>query len=245
MILESDLVDDPTRNASDEPHRVLPTATRRHLWAHRAYRAAVTLSALGAFVAVERSIHGGRPNTLDLVVVETMGRARRPWLNVAAKTVTFFGGVIGTIGVSLGALLAARRRPRIAAQIALGSLGAILAELALKQRFVRARPRELERLEVVHGTSFPSGHSMAAACIYLTLAYVASRSRALRGARRALLSAASTLAFSIGASRVYLGVHWPTDVLGGLSLGTAWASATEAIFDWTAVLSLGDDPEVA
>lgn len=162
-----------------------------------------------------------------------MGRARRPWLNVLAKTVTFFGGVLGAVTISVGSLIAARKRPRAAAQIALGSLGGIVAELGLKQRFVRERPQLLEHLEVVHSTSFPSGHSMAASSIYLTLAYVASRSRRLRAERGVWLAAATGLASAIGATRVYLGVHWPTDVLGGLALGIAWASATEAVFDWT------------
>lgn len=233
MVLSSDLVDDLTRDPGLEVERVQPTSARRRRWAIRALRSAVTLSALGAFVAVERTVRGGKPNAFDLEVVDAMGRSRRGWLTVVAKTVTFFGGVVGASGISLVAFLASKRRPRVAAQIALGSAGGIVAELALKRRFVRARPTRLRHLEAVHSTSFPSGHSMAASCIYLTLAYVASRSRRLRGHRVALLGGASVLAWSIGATRVYLGVHWPTDVLGGLALGTAWASATEAIFDWT------------
>lgn len=233
MVLTSDLVDDPSRDPLRELDRVRPTATRRRLWAWRAFRGAVTLSALGAFVAIERAVHAGKPNSFDRGVVDAMGRARRPWLTVVAKTVTFFGGVFGAVAISTSAFVAARKRPRVAAQIAIGSLGGVIAELALKGRFVRERPKRLEHLEAVHSTSFPSGHSMAASCIYLTLAYVASRSRRLRGDRTLLLAGASTLACSIGATRVYLGVHWPTDVLGGLALGTAWASATEAIFNWT------------
>ncbi|HVH40819.1 MAG TPA: phosphatase PAP2 family protein, partial [Labilithrix sp.] len=82
-------------------------------------------------------------------------------------------------------------------------------------------------------TAFPSGHAMASASLYLTLAFVASRSRRLRAWRSSLLAGAGTLATMVGATRVYLGVHWPTDVLGGLALGTAWACTTEATFDIT------------
>jgi len=234
MLLASDLVDDPTRDPARELDRVHPTATRRRLWARRALRAAISVSAFGAFVAIERSVRGGRPNAFDRGIVDAMGRARRPWLNIVAKTITFFGGVIGATGAATGALYAARQRPRIAAQIVVGSMGGIIAELGLKGRFfARKRPTRLPHLEVVHSTSFPSGHSMAASCIYLTLAYVASRSRHLRAYRAVWLASATMLASSVGATRVYLGVHWPTDVLGGLALGTAWASAAEAVFSWT------------
>lgn len=232
-ILESDLIDDPTRSPAAEPERIAPTATRRRVWAVHALRAAITLGALGVFAVIERTIHGEKPNAFDLDVMVAMGRARRPWLTRIAKAVTWFGGVPGAGGIAVASVIAARRRPRAALQVALGSLGGIVAELGLKQRFGRPRPQHLPHLEVVGSKSFPSGHAMASSSLYLTLAYVASRSRRLREGRGALLAAAATLASAVGLTRVYLGVHWPTDVLGGLALGTAWASTAEAVFDLT------------
>jgi undecaprenyl-diphosphatase len=82
---------------------------------------------------------------------------------------------------------------------------------------------------------------MAAASFYLTLAFVGSRGGRLRARRSSLLAASGILASAIGATRVYLGVHWPSDVLGGLALGTAWASLTEAAFDLDAVRSLEEE----
>ena len=127
----------------------------------------------------------------------------------------------------------------------LGALGGTIAELILKRFFRRERPRLLAHLENVTSTSFPSGHSMASSSLYVTLAFVASRSRRLRKRRAALLAGAGAFATLIGTTRVYLGVHWPTDVLGGLSLGTAWACAAEAAFDITGAERIEREAEAA
>ena len=83
-----------------------------------------------------------------------------------------------------------------------------------------------EHLEAVSSTSFPSGHATAAASIYLSMAFVAARGSRHPGL---LLAGAGAFAAAVGASRVYLGVHWPTDVVSGLAIGTAWACGTEAL----------------
>lgn len=232
-VLDSDIVDDPSRSAAAEPVTAEITALRRRRWGEQASLAAVALGALGAFLAVSRMITSEHGNAFDRAVVRHIGRARAPVSNGFARVVTFFGAASGASAVSVAAVVLARRRPRLAAQIAIGAVGGIAAELGFKRLFLRKRPTILAHLERVHSTSFPSGHAMAAASLYLTLAFVASRSAKLRGRRGALLSGAGGLAALVGASRVYLGVHWPTDVIGGLALGTAWASIAEAVFDLT------------
>jgi membrane-associated phospholipid phosphatase len=176
-----------------------------------------------------------RPSVLPFAraVVRGIGRARHPVSNAVVRGLTFFGSVGGAGSFSFAAVVLARHKPRLASQIAVGALGGLTAELGIKRFFRRQRPMLLEHLEAVTSTSFPSGHATAAASIYLTLAFVASRSRRLRAHRGALLGAAAVTASAVGASRVYLGVHWPTDVLSGLALGTAWACAAEAIYDVT------------
>jgi membrane-associated phospholipid phosphatase len=207
-VLDSDLVDDPRRHACDEPLRAAITAQRRRDWGDQAALEAVTLGAIGGFLGIARSMTGKHGSALDRAVVQAMGRARHPISNALVQGITFFGSVAGAVG------------------------GAA-AELGFKRFFRRKRPTLLAHLENVGSTSFPSGHSMAAASLFLTLAFVASRSRRLRERRAALLTGAGALAASVGATRVYLGVHWPSDVLGGLTLGTAWACVAEAIFDLT------------
>lgn len=230
-LLRSDLADDPTRSAASEPQRATVTARRRRQWGKDASLAAVTLGAVSGFLALTQAIGGDNGSRFDRAVVRGIGRGRHPVLNRVAQGISFFGGVPGAVAVSLGAIALVRKRPRLAAQVAVGALGGIGAELVLKRLFRRKRPTLLSHLEHVSSSSFPSGHSMASASLYLTLAFVASRSRRLRGHRRALLAGAGALATTIGATRVFLGVHWPTDVLGGLALGTAWACASEAAFD--------------
>jgi undecaprenyl-diphosphatase len=163
-----------------------------------------------------------------------VGRARSPIANAIARAVTSFGAVPAVAGVSLAAVVVCRKRPRLALQVAAGAVAGIAAELGVKRLFLRERPTLLEHLEPVRpvkSTAFPSGHAMASSALYLTLAFVGSKAPRLRAMRAALLTSAGALSALIGGTRVYLGVHWPTDVLGGLALGTAWACLAEATFD--------------
>jgi undecaprenyl-diphosphatase len=229
-VLRSDLVDAPERAAAADPEQVSRAARRRRRWSHDASLAAVALGAVGGFLLLARMV--SRPTTLpfDRGVVRLMGRARNPVSNAFVRGLTFFGSVPGAGGLAAAAIVLARHRPRLASQIAVGALGGITAELGIKRFFRRQRPTLLEHLEAVTSTSFPSGHATASASIFLSMAFVASRSRRLREHRGVLLGAAGLAASAVGASRVYLGVHWPTDVLSGLALGTAWACAAEAIY---------------
>jgi undecaprenyl-diphosphatase len=88
---------------------------------------------------------------------------------------------------------------------------------------LRARPDLVPHLVDAGGYSFPSGHATSSAVVYLTLASLAGQVTPNRAARRYLLVVAVLLVGAIGCSRVYLGVHWPSDVLAGWSFGTLWA----------------------
>jgi undecaprenyl-diphosphatase len=231
--LASDLVDDPERSAAAEPDRAWITALRRRRWADQAARAGVTLAMLGSFIVLSRAIRGKGANAFDRSIVHAVGSARDPVGSAIMRGITFFGSAIGATAVTVTAVVLTRRMPRLVSQVASGALGGIVAELCLKRLYRRERPTLLPHLEAVTSTSFPSGHAMASSSLYVTLAFVASRSRMLRAHRTALLTGAGAFATMIGATRVYLGVHWPTDVLGGLALGTAWACAAETMYDLT------------
>ena len=103
-------------------------------------------------------------------------------------------------------------------------IGGALLDLGLKELFGRVRPTIIPSLIPSFSFSFPSGHSMMSAVIYLSLASLMARFQKRQRDKIYILSVAVFLSLIIGVSRVYLGVHYPTDVLGGWLLGTAWAA---------------------
>ena len=99
----------------------------------------------------------------------------------------------------------------------------MLLNHGLKAAFARARPDLVDHLVEVVSPSFPSGHALMSAAVYLTLAGLLGRRGVDAPVRRSLFWLAVALVLLIGISRVYLGVHWPSDVLGGWVLGALWA----------------------
>ena len=124
-------------------------------------------------------------------------------------------------------LLDGKRHAALAVLVAVG--GGQLLSLALKAGFDRPRPDLVPHEVAVYTASFPSGHSMMAAVTYLTLGALLARVNESWQHRLYLISIAIVLTLTVGVSRVYLGVHWPSDVLGGWALGAAWALACWAV----------------
>ena len=131
----------------------------------------------------------------------------------------------------IGYLLMTGRR-RIAALIAVATAGGQCVNLALKHGFERPRPEAALHLVKETSSSFPSGHTMASSIFYLTVGALLARTAKRRREKTYFIGAALLLTFLIGFSRVYLGVHYPTDVLAGWSAGTAWALACWFVADW-------------
>jgi undecaprenyl-diphosphatase len=149
------------------------------------------------------------------------------WLQDAMVDITALGG--GTV-LTLVTLLAAgyllARRKRALALFLAAAIGAGgLFNTLLKDSFVRARPDVVPHLVEVSSASFPSGHAMNSAMVFLTLAaLLASAERSWR-VRIFLIASALLLTLLVGFSRAWLGVHWPTDILAGWTVGAAWAVA--------------------
>ncbi len=182
---------------------------------------------VGVALAVSSGLSGAVDEAL-LLAFRSVGdpaQALGPgWLPEAVRDVTALGSNTVLIMATLvaAALLAAARRPRAAA-VALGAVaGAFVLSYALKWGFDRPRPDLVPHGAAVFSRSFPSSHALLSTAVYLTLAAVAGAGR--RAAEKAvLLGAATAVAVAVGLSRLYLGVHWPTDVVAGWLVGGAWA----------------------
>lgn len=107
------------------------------------------------------------------------------------------------------------------------SVGGMLLSVALKGVFGRDRPSIVPHLAVVQSTSFPSGHSMISAVVYLTLGALLARTTRDWRLRSYYLGVAMALTLLVGLSRIYLGVHYPTDVMAGWTAGAIWAIGCE------------------
>ena len=147
------------------------------------------------------------------------------WLVQVAIDVTALGGT-GVLALILlivvGYLALEGRYDAIALIVVATAGGGVLSEL-LKWWFARKRPEIVPHLVNVGSASFPSGHSLLAVVTYLTLGAVLARFVPRRRSRTYCIVVSLLLALLIGLSRVYLGVHYPTDVLAGWSAGLAWA----------------------
>ncbi|HUR60175.1 MAG TPA: phosphatase PAP2 family protein [Opitutaceae bacterium] len=131
----------------------------------------------------------------------------------------------------LGYLLL-NRQYAAAALIAVSIAGGEALNTLLKEMFVRARPDFTSHLVEVKTSSFPSGHAMAASIFYLTMGAVLSQTTKRRRQKIYITAAAVLLTLLTGLSRVYLGVHYPSDVLAGWSAGTAWAIMCWLVARW-------------
>lgn len=153
-----------------------------------------------------------------------------PWIEEMMRDFTALGGVgvLTAIAVVVGGYLLLRGAHRTFALMVVTVAGGFLVSFALKGIFGRPRPDLVPHGSIVHTASFPSGHSMLAAVTYLTLAVMLAGIESSRVVKAYLLLVALLLAGVVGVSRVYLGVHWPTDVLAGWAIGLAWALACYA-----------------
>jgi undecaprenyl-diphosphatase len=194
----------------------------------RATRAAVL--ALGCFVlfaALAVAVQMGWSQALDLRLMLALAPYRPTWSTHIMRTASFLGS--GSVEIPLGLLFSLRlatirRRPEAAGYVSATLSGWALYGL-LKFLFQRARPHVIPRLMSGGGGwyAFPSGHASLAPLVFGLGALIWSAPWP-RAWRLALVGAAALLSLLIAFSRVYLGVHWPTDAIGGLLVGTGWAA---------------------
>ncbi len=156
------------------------------------------------------------------------------WLEIAMRDITSLGSftvLAIMILAAIGYLLIDGKRAAAAFVAAATGGGMVLSEL-LKSLFARPRPDLVAHLVDVHSLSFPSGHAMLSAVTFLTLGALLTREQARGRIKVYLISVAILLTLVVGASRVYLGVHWPSDVLAGWCAGASWAIGCWLLARW-------------
>jgi undecaprenyl-diphosphatase len=150
-----------------------------------------------------------------------------PWLEVMFRDLTSLGSpsVLALVTVAAVGYLWLERERGTALFVILAIAGGAALETLLKLDFARPRPELVSHLVDVNSFSFPSGHATMATITYLTLGVLLAQVQQRRRMKLYVLAVATFLALLVGISRVYLGVHWPTDILAGWCLGAAWALA--------------------
>jgi undecaprenyl-diphosphatase len=192
----------------------------------------ITAVAIWAFVALANKVVRGRTSEIDEWAVKALRQADDPsrplgpkWLAEVGRDVTALGGVsvLVLLIAAVSGFLWLKRMYAAMTLVTLAALGGLLVSFGLKELFARPRPNVVPHLAEVYTSSFPSGHSMLSATVYLTLGVLLGEFVESRTLRAYFLLVALVLTLLVGVSRVYLGVHYPSDVLGGWAAGLAWA----------------------
>jgi undecaprenyl-diphosphatase len=200
-----------------------PTQFRRSEYSRLAL--GVAALAIGLFIRITQELLEKEVDAIDRTILLKVIAARTSWLNVLMVDITAFGSATSVALFSLVALVifAAIRAWSNALQLASASAGSLLLTAVTKSFIERARPQGVPRLVEASGYSYPSGHSLSSAALYLTIALLIGRYLPTHRARVAVIASSLVLIALVSFSRVYLGVHYPSDVTSGVCVGIAWA----------------------
>jgi len=187
------------------------------------------------FVQLAGEVMEGDTQSLDATIVRSLRNDADPsrpvgpvWMEKVLLDITALGSpvVLGLVVLIITGYLLLEQRIVTAMMVLATSITGELLNESLKLLFERPRPDVVPHLQSVVTASFPSGHAMQSAVIYLTLGALLARVVEGRLTRLYCIGIATFLTFIVGLSRVFLGVHYPTDVLGGWMLGFMWAAVT-------------------
>jgi undecaprenyl-diphosphatase len=198
-----------------------------------------------AFAEVGEWVQKGVTQSFDVAVLEWMHRHHSPLLTQAATELTYLGtGTVVMMIVAVAALFLWHTQHKHSARLLLAAVaGNIILNGVLKLVFHRARPTVFEWQTTAVSSSFPSGHAMSATVCYGTVAYLVIRLQKHRWSRVLTGIAAVVLILLICTTRLYLGVHYPSDVIAGMLVGLAWAGFCMATLEASLVIARRRAPQ--
>jgi len=192
----------------------------------------VVVLGVWGFAELADEVIEGDTRAVDEWIIRAMRTPGNPsdavgpmWFEGTVRDVTALGSaaVITIVLVAVIGFVAIRRQYHALGLIIVSVAGGGLINLLLKHFFARPRPDLVEPLMRETSASFPSGHSLLSAVVYLTLGALLTRLVQPKRLKLYIITTALFLSFIVGLSRVYLGVHYPTDVLAGWTVGLVWA----------------------
>jgi undecaprenyl-diphosphatase len=187
-----------------------------------------------AFVELAEAVSEGDSRAFDEWIILVLRNSEDsadpwgpPWFEEMMRDVTALGGDVILSVITLGVVvyLKLRDQTRLGVLLITAVVGGLILSNLLKSFFDRPRPDLVPHGTHVLTQSFPSGHAMLSAVTYLTLGAIMAEAEQKRRLKIFFLSVGVLLTIAVGISRIYLGVHWPTDVMAGWCAGAAWALA--------------------
>lgn len=200
---------------------------------------AVAAACVWAFAGLADEVLENETHGFDMAVLEAL-RGAGPgdpigpeWMEEAARDFTSLGGspILTLMALICGLYLILTRRGWAALYLVACLVTGALLSTGMKALVDRSRPEAIFQAMPTFSASFPSGHALLSAVAYLTLGALMARVQERRRAKAFVLGAGVGIALLVGATRIYLGVHWTTDVLAGWMLGAGWAALC-----WTGLL---------
>jgi undecaprenyl-diphosphatase len=206
---------------------------------------AALASCLWAFVELAGAVRGGGTHGFDARLLLALRSPADPadplgavWVEELGRDVTALGsiGVLTALTLAVAGFLWLQGNRRSMWLMLFAVAGGQALSTLAKAGFDRPRPELVPHGAQVYTASFPSGHAMMAAVTYLTLGAMVARVQPTRALKAYVLGLAIAVTVAVGVSRVYLGVHWPTDVLAGWTAGAAWALGCWFFASWLGAL---------
>lgn len=198
------------------------------------------------FSEIAETVMAGRTQAFDEAALRWISVRHTSLLDGVMLEITTLGtGTVVMMVVCVAALFLTLTRHKYSALLLIvATAGGLLLDLILKLRIDRPRPHVFTWMTQAVGSSFPSGHAMSATVAYTTVAYLAARLQKRLWARWLTMLFAAVVIVLICFSRLYLGVHYPSDVLAGVVIGLSWAAFCMATLEAIQRYVERNDPEV-